>query len=115
MSFSLSDVTTADYNIVSTIAYEYDNMSHPVAIDVDSDNVEDMIVELLDYLNNESEETSRDFEVLHINATVERISVRILGKFHARYMPLFENTARVAYINKRGHFNVLIEILAERR
>ena len=112
------NVSTATHNIAAIASCEYDNMEEAIPVKFSASNLPAIVDEILSDFNDDVDEVAQEFKVIYANSkdNDRMIELRIIGKHHARFVPP-EHDSHPArdYINKKGTYNVVIDLFAEMR
>lgn len=112
------NVSTATHNIAAIASCEYDNMEEAIPVKFSATNLPAIVDEILSDFNDDVDEVAQEFKVIYANSkdSNRMIELRIIGKHHARFVPPeYDSHPARNYINKKGTYNVVIDLFAEMR
>ena len=110
------NVSTATHNIAAIASCEYNNMEDAIPVKFTASNLPAIVDEILSDFNNDVDEVAQEFKVIYANSkdNDRMIELRIIGKHHARFVPPeYDSHPARDYINKKGTYNVVIDLFAE--
>ena len=116
--YPYKNVSTATHNIAAIASCEYDNMEEAIPVKFSASNLPAIVDEILSDFNDDVDEVAQEFKVIYANSkdNDRMIELRIIGKHHARFVPPeYDSHPARDYINKKGTYNVVIDLFAEMR
>ena len=112
------NVSTETHNIAAIASCEYNNMEDAIPVKFTASNLPAIVDEILSDFNDDVDEVAQEFKVIYANSKDcdRMIELRIIGKHHARFVPPeYDSHPARDYINKKGTYNVVIDLFAEMR
>lgn len=110
------NVSTATHNIAAIASCEYNNMEDAIPVKFSATNLPAIVDEIVGDFNDDVDEVAQEFKVIYANSkdNDRMIELRIIGKHHARFVPPeYDSHPARDYINKKGTYNVVIDLFAE--
>lgn len=112
------NVSTETHNIAAIASCEYNNMEDAIPVKFSATNLPAIVDEIVGDFNDDVDEVAQEFKVIYANSKDgnRMIELRIIGKHHARFVPPeYDSHPSRDYINKKGTYNVVIDLFAEMR